>query len=78
MFEEILENASVKTNTKGGLYYGTTFNANLDLFSLSGRFMDSDKLINLFNFAYKENDKLAVANILYLLDIREGRGERRI
>ena len=34
MFIEELQNRSYKLNTKGGFYYGTTFNANLDLFCM--------------------------------------------
>lgn len=78
MFINHLENQSYKVNTKGGLYYETTFNSNLDVFSMASRFMNSKNLSILFDAAYNENKELLAANILYLLDIREGKGERRL
>ena len=35
-------------------------------------------IIRLFNNALNENEDLALANLLYILDIRGGKGERRI
>ena len=78
MFKEILENENLSTNTKGGLYYHTTYNANLDLFTLGTRFKDANKLINLFDMAYNEDKTTALAILLYNLDIRNGKGERRV
>lgn len=78
MFIECLENNSYKVNTKGGLYYSTTFDANLDVFAATSRFMSENALKILFDRAYYENKKLLAANILYNLDIRNGKGERRI
>lgn len=78
MFKEILENESVSLNTKGGLYYETSFDANLDLFVLGTRFKEEKELINLFDKAYLEDKILATSILLYNLDIREGKGERRI
>lgn len=78
MFKEELQKNLFLTNTKGGLYFDTTYNFNLDIFSMASRFMDEDILTNLFNYAYDEDKYLLTANILYLLDIRNGKGERRI
>ncbi len=78
MFIEELENNSLCINTKGGLYYNTTFDANLDIFSMATRFLDENKLYKQFNKAFSENKYLLTANILYLLDIRNGKGERRV
>lgn len=65
-------------NTKGGMYYDTTFDDNLDLFSMVSRFDTDERILQLFDNAFYENKELALANLLYLLDIRNGRGERRI
>lgn len=78
MFIEELQNQSYKINSKGGLYYSTTFNANLDVFSMASRYMPYVKLEKLFNNAYNENKEILAANILYNLDIRGGKGERRV
>ena len=78
MFKEILERGSVVENTKGGLYYKTTFDRNLDLFTLATRYKDSYELINLFDMAYAEDKETAILNLLHILDIRDGKGERRV
>ncbi|MGM9972403.1 MAG: DUF2828 family protein [Anaeroplasmataceae bacterium] len=75
---EELQNKTYTINTKGGLYYDTTFNANLDAFTMASRFMPEEKLQKLFINAYNENKELLAAIILYNLDIRGGKGERRI
>ena len=66
------------TNTKGSEYYMTTYNSNLDLFSMLSRYNSDEEIIRLFNNALNENECLALANLLYILDIRSGKGERRI
>ena len=65
-------------NTKGSKYYNTSYNYNLDLFCSVSRYDDEDKIITNFNNALSENETLALANLLYILDIRNGKGERRI
>lgn len=77
MFIEELQNNNYTTNTKGGLYYNTSYNANLDLFSMVLRFKDENEIKRIFKHAYIENKELTTANILYNLDIRGGKGERR-
>lgn len=73
-----MEKNSLIENSKGGMYYHTSYNANLDLFAGISRFDDPNKIIETFRNAYQENRHLALANLLYILDIREGKGERRI
>jgi len=65
-------------NTKGSEYYTTTYNYNLDVFTMLSRYNSEQEIIKLFNNALSENEELALANLLYILDIRRGKGERRI
>lgn len=65
-------------NTKGSEYYDTMYNSNLDLFAKISRFNFDEEIINTFDKAFCENSSLALANLLYILDIRNGKGERRI
>ena len=69
-------NTSVSIN--GSKYYDTSYNSNLDVFTMITRFNYEPNVINLFNNALIENEELALANLLYILDIREGKGERRL
>lgn len=69
---------STITNTKGSNYYKSTYNSNLDLFTMVSRYNSNDEIIRLFSNALNENESLALANLLYILDIRSGKGERRI
>lgn len=66
------------TNTKGGQYYETSFDANLDFFAGISRNNTALKIKDCFVKALSENNELALANLLYVLDIRGGKGERRI
>lgn len=77
LLEEMLKNSTIE-NTKGGKYYATTYNSNLDMFSMLSRETSEDKVLTMFKSAYAEDKKLSVANLLYLLDIRDGKGERRL
>lgn len=65
-------------NTKGSLYYSKTYNSNLDVFTMLTRFNNEEDIIKLFNNALMEDELLALANLLYILDIRNGKGERRL
>ena len=69
---------STITNTKGSEYYMTTYDSNLDVFTMLSRYNSAEDLIRLFNNALNENEEIALANLLYVLDIRGGKGERRI
>ena len=73
-----LQQNSLIYNSKGGKYYNTSFNANLDLYAGISRFNREDEIKLTFRNAYHEDRVLALANFLYILDIREGKGERRI
>ena len=73
-----LQQNSLIENTKGGMYYHTSYNANLDLYAGISRFNKEDEIIRTFSNAYNEDRVLALANLLYILDIREGKGERRL
>lgn len=66
------------TNTKDSLYYASTYNSNLDVFTMLTRYNSDEEIIKLFNNALNEDEDLALANLLYILDIRNGKGERRI
>lgn len=66
------------TNTKGSEYYASTYDSNLDVFTMLSRYNSDEELIRLFNNAINEDENLALANLLYVLDIRGGKGERRI
>ena len=69
---------STITNTKGSEYYFSTYDSNLDFFTMISRYNSDEELIRLFNNALNEDEDLALANLLYVLDIRGGKGERRI
>lgn len=73
-----LECLNYKVNTKGGLYYSSTYDHNLDFFAMASRYMSNESLHKLFINAYTEASFKATAILLFMLDIREGRGERRI
>ena len=73
----MLQNSTI-TNSKGGEYYSTTYDSNLDLFSGTNRETTTSDMLLKFHRAFSEDKKLAVANLLYFLDIREGKGERKI
>ncbi|MEE3343808.1 MAG: DUF2828 family protein [Bacilli bacterium] len=65
-------------NTKGSVYYATTYNNNLDVFTMLTRYNSEKDIIALYEKALKENEEIALANLLYILDIRSGKGERRL
>ncbi len=77
-FIESLEKNSTIENTKGGRYYSSSYDANLDVFAAISRFQDTDEIIRKYKKAIAENETLALANLLYFLDIRDGKGERLI
>ena len=78
MFKEMLESSSVVNNSKGGLYYSTSYSHNLDLFALATRYKEENELISLFDKAYNEDKLVATSILLHNLDIRGGKGERRV
>jgi len=60
MFKKILETESVVNNSKGGLYYSTSFNMNLDLFTLATRYKI---LVSLYHYLIRLIEK--IARLLY-------------
>ena len=58
----------------------STLNFNLDMFAYSSRDpkQNYEKNKNRFKNALIENDDIALANLLYALDIRNGKGERAL
>ena len=71
------ENSTI-INSKGAKYYKETYDSNLDVFTMLSRYDGDEKIIRTFNNALNENEDLALANLLYILDIRKGKGERKI
>ena len=45
------------TNTKGAEYYMTTYNSNLDVFTMLSRYNSDEEIIRLFNNALNEKVK---------------------
>ena len=75
--EKLKQEFTVK-NTKNGNYYLTSYNSNLDFFAKTARFDSFEQIQNDFSCALIENKELALANLLFALDIRGGKGERDI
>lgn len=71
-----LKNGITIENTKGSRYYTSTYDANLDIFASISRYNDTEEIITKFKKAIAEDKTLALANLLYILDIRGGKGER--
>ena len=70
----------LKRTWNNALTNESTLNFNLDMFAYSSRDREQDyeKNKNRFKNALIENDKIALANLLYTLDIRNGKGERAL
>lgn len=77
-FEKTLE--ILKRTWNNAVTNESTLNFNLDMFAYSSgdREQDHEKNKNRFKNALIENDKIALANLLYTLDIRNGKGERAL
>ena len=75
---ENLEQNSTIINTKGGKYYASSYNTNLDIFAGLSRYNDTDEIITKFKKALEENKTLALANLLYILKIKKEKGEKLI
>jgi len=77
-FEKTLE--ILKRTWNNAVTNESTLNFNLDMFAYSSRDREQDheKNKNRFKNALIENDKIALANLLYTLDIRNGKGERAL
>lgn len=77
LIDELKCNSTI-LNTKRSKYYASTYNSNLDVFTMLTRYASESEIIRLFNNALNENTILALSNLLYILDIRNGKGERRL
>ena len=77
-FEKTLE--ILKRTWNNAVTNESTLNFNLDMFAYSSgdREQDHEKNKNRFKNALIENDEIALANLLYTLDIRNGKGERAL
>ena len=77
-FEKTLE--ILKRTWNNAVTNESTLNFNLDMFAYSSRDpkQDYEKNKNRFKNALIENDEIALANLLYTLDIRNGKGERAL
>ena len=75
-FLDALKKNNTISNTKDGEYYSSTYDANLDVFAGLSRYQDTDEIIRKYKIAFEEDKTLALANLLYILDIRDGKGER--
>lgn len=79
-FTSALKNKTTETYTlNGSLTYSSSLNANVDLFFLGSalRGQTEDRITSLFAKAMVENADLALANLWYIRDIRNGQGERQ-
>ena len=47
---------STITNTKGSEYYASTYDSNLDVFTMLSRYTSPKEIIRLFNNALNENE----------------------
>ena len=54
---------STITNTKGSNYYKSTYNSNLDLFTMVSRYNSNDEIIRLFRI-FKRKDNQGIKEIL--------------
>lgn len=80
-FLEAMERGANLTRTENNaLTYQSTLNANLDWFAMGGglRFQSEDRIWDLFLKAFIEDRLLAMKNLFYTRDVREGLGERRV
>lgn len=62
----------------GALGYSTSGSKCLDLFTLVTRGYDRDKLIQLFNEAYAEDEYTTLQILYHLRDCRNGKGEKEL
>lgn len=76
-----LKEETTKTYTENGaLTYSTSLNHNVDFFFMGSASSQQslNASLNLFINAYKENKDMALANLYYLRDIRNGQGVRNV
>lgn len=72
-----LEEENYTTTANGANTFKSSFNANLDFFGQAGAMRGQEsEFLELFRLAWQENPKLALQNLFYMRDIRNGVGER--
>ena len=77
VLDGIIKDSSKTLTTNGDVAYTTTQNNNLDFFFGASLFRGNDKeAATAFIKAYTQDKNLAVKNLFYLRDIREGQGLR--
>lgn len=77
VLDGIIKDSSKTLTENGDIAYATTQNNNLDFFFGASLFRGNDeKAVQAFVKAYTQNKNLAVKNLFYLRDIREGQGLR--
>lgn len=79
-FIDAISDETTKTFTENGsLTYNTSLSANVDLFFMGSALRGKQPkfIVDLFIKAYIENKDMALANLWYLRDIRNGQGERQ-
>lgn len=79
--DNIRNNANITATENGDVALRSTFNKNLDFFALAsslrqGEYKDYSTLKDLLDMASTENKVLALKNIFFLRDIRDGNKER--
>ena len=74
--QNFAEEANLSYTENGGVCLESTLNANLDFFSMSGGLRGDPRIGELYAKALKESLPMAVKNLFYLRDIRNGMGER--
>ena len=77
LLQGLQQDITVK-NSKGGNYYSSTYDSNLDFFASCTRYESEEQIMQRFAEAYGEDKDIALANLLYVLDIRGGKGERKM
>jgi len=80
-FNKAMEAVSTEKKTKNGAKtYSTSLSNCLDLFALGGSVRDwgNNAITGLFSEAYRENPIIATKLALYIRDVREGMGERKV
>ena len=71
---------NITETENGAIAYKSTLNACLDAFSLLGTMHKSEEseIINIFDKALIENQKMAMRLLFYIRDVRGGQGARRV
>lgn len=75
----VLDSTDTSVTKNGCKTFSTSLSANLDFFALASGKRDKYKeAIELFRHAFEEDRNLALKNLFYLRDVREGQGERNL